>query len=163
GAARRRSRATSGVQTARGLSPIARRSLRLLDQQGDLPRDDLSVDVTLDAHGDVPPRCWNNDLTEVAVRHDHMPEAATIELATLPREGQQRGVDQQLLEEIRTRVGCIGDPVALCGLDALSLAPRDIANLRPQVEDRLAERRVHLGRIVRQLSTTACAAIGCAP
>jgi hypothetical protein len=25
-------------------------SLRLLDQQGDLPRDDLSVGVTLDAH-----------------------------------------------------------------------------------------------------------------
>ena len=29
---------------------IAPRSLRLLDQQGDLPRDDLSVGVTLDAH-----------------------------------------------------------------------------------------------------------------
>src|SRR5262247_3964560 len=77
-----------------------------------------------------------------------MPKAATIELATLPRERQQRGVDQQLLEEIRARVGCIGDPVALCGLDALSLTARDIANLRPDIEDRLAERRVHLGRIV---------------
>src|SRR5215510_8413467 len=78
-----------------------------------------------------------------------MPKAATIELATLPRERQQRGVDQQLLEEIRARVGRIGDPVALCGLDALSLTARDIANLRPEIEDRLAERRVHLGRIVR--------------
>ena len=28
----------------------SRRSLRLLDEQGDLPRDDLSVGVTLDAH-----------------------------------------------------------------------------------------------------------------
>jgi len=129
---------------------IAPRSLRLLDQQGDLPRDDLSVGLTLDAHRDVPPRCWNNDLIEVAVRHDHMPKAATIELAALPRERQQRGVDQQLLEEIRARVGCIGDPVALCGLDALSLTARDIADLRPEIEDRLAERRVHLERIVRQ-------------
>src|SRR5215510_11453177 len=85
-----------------------------------------------------------------------MPKAATIELATLPRERQQRGVDQQLLEEIRARVGRIGDPVALCGLDALSLTARDIANLRPQVEDRLAERRVHLGAAS---SAATCAAV----
>ena len=32
------------------LDAIAPRSLRLLDQQGDLPRDDLSVGLTLDAH-----------------------------------------------------------------------------------------------------------------
>jgi hypothetical protein len=76
-----------------------------------------------------------------------MPESATIELATLPRERQQRGVDQQLLEEIRAGVGCIGDPVALCGLDALSRTARDIANLRPEVEDRLTERRVHPERV----------------
>jgi hypothetical protein len=54
-------------------------------------------------------------------------QAAAVQVAALTCRYEQRGVDEQLLEEARARVGRLRDPVALPGLDALSVAERDVA------------------------------------
>jgi hypothetical protein len=85
----------------------------------------------------------DDELVEVAVADDDVSEAAAIEVAALPSEGQERRVDEQLLEEVRARGRRPGQPVALRGVDLLAAAERDVADVRAESEDRVAEFGVH--------------------
>jgi hypothetical protein len=65
-------------------------------------------------------------------------QAAAVQLTALPRQHEQRRVHEQLFEEVRARVRGVGDAVALRGLDALSVAEGDVANVRSETEDRFS-------------------------
>ncbi len=67
--------------------------------------DLISVMPKLHTNGDVSVRSHrHHDLVEVAVADDDLAQAATVKLAALSSDREQRGIDQELLVEVRALV-----------------------------------------------------------
>src|SRR5262249_33578981 len=85
----------------------------------------------------------HDELVEVPVPDHDVPEPAAVELTPLARKGEERRVDEKLLEEVAARVRRAGDPVPLSGAHVLPVAEGDVPDVRAEVEDRLTKRLVH--------------------
>ena len=94
------------------------------------------VAIELDADGQMPFVCLEDDLVEVAVTDDHMSQPAAIEIAALSSNREQRRVNEQFFEEVRGRTRSVPHAFTLRKLDALAAAIRDIANVRTERRSR---------------------------
>ena len=104
--------------------------------------------IELDAHREMPFVRLEDDLVEVAITDDHVSQPAAIEIAALASNREQRRVNEQFFEKVRGRARSVQHAFTLRELDALSAAVRDIAYVRAQSEDRVAE-IVHDKRLLR--------------
>src|SRR5271170_958176 len=89
----------------------------------------------LNANGDVSVGQVNYELEEVAVADQNELHATTIQVAALPRKGEQRWIDQNLFVAVRLRRRGSGDFGPLTRHKALSPVKRRIANGRGDSED----------------------------
>jgi hypothetical protein len=120
----------------------------MFEHVGDLGSHLNGVAIELDAHGEMPFVRLEDDLVEVAVSDDHVSQPAAIEIAALSGNHEQRRVNEQFFEEVRRRTRSVQHALTLRELDALATAVRDIANVRTESEDRVAE-IVHDKRLLR--------------
>ena len=111
----------------------------MFEHVGDLGSHLNGVAIELDADGQMPFVCLEDDLVEVAVTDDHMSQPAAVEIAALSSNREQRRVNEQFFEEVRGRTRSVQHAFPLRELDALAAAVRDIANVRTQSEDCVAE------------------------
>src|SRR5262245_5446460 len=104
---------------------------QLLDRVGDVDRIVPGGDRDRDV---AAVRVRYDDLGEVAVAHDHVPEPAAIDLAALAGQQEQGRIDQQFLVAIRVARGRVAESGALLQQDVRAVGDGDVADVVAQRE-----------------------------
>src|SRR5690242_19523941 len=93
------------------------------------------VGAELKGDGHVPGRTGDDQLEEVAVADDEVAQPAAVDVAALGGQGEQGGVDQELLVPVAVAAGGVVQIRPRSQLHLLTVSGRDVANVRRDRED----------------------------